>query len=143
MQSRPTQGLKPVSLLQHELLVDVSFGGWVLAVTNNLCRMTDMTELESGPPPAVGAYWINEGDYPALLRIFADGDAMPRIGKERLKIAEEMENGLKAYGHVVMRVRIDPSTFPDWCAVHGTNTGREGRKKLVAAAVVERYDNQT
>jgi hypothetical protein len=24
--------------------------------------------------------------------------------------------GLKAYGHVVMRVRIDPDTFPDWCA---------------------------
>ena len=31
------------------------------------------------------------------------------------KIAEEMESGLKAYGHVVMRVRIDPNTFPD-CA---------------------------
>jgi hypothetical protein len=26
-----------------------------------------MTNLEdSPPPPAVGAYWINEGDYPAL-----------------------------------------------------------------------------
>ena len=62
--------------------------------------------------------------------------------KEWLKIAEEMERGLKAYGHVVMRVHIDPNTFPDWCAAHGTSPGREGRKRFVAAAVTERYGNQ-
>ena len=37
-----------------------------------------MTNLEDRPPPAVGAYWINEEDYPALLKIFADGNKMPR-----------------------------------------------------------------
>ena len=62
-----------------------------------------MTNIEDRPPPAVGAYWINEGDYPALLNIFADSNRMPRTWKEWLKIAEEM-GGLKAYGHVVMRV---------------------------------------
>ena len=70
-----------------------------------------MTNLEDRPPPAVGAYWINEEDYPALLKMFTDGNRMPRTWKEWLKIAEEMERGLKAYGHVVMRVRIDPNTF--------------------------------
>jgi hypothetical protein len=101
-----------------------------------------MTEPEDRPPPAVGAYWIDEEDYPALLKIFADGNALPRTWKEWLKIAVEMEQGLKAYGHVVMRVRIDPNTFSDWCAAHGTSTGREGRKKIVAEAVAERYGNQ-
>ena len=101
-----------------------------------------MTGPEDRPPPAVGAYWIEEQDYPALLKIFADGNAMPRTWKEWLKIAVEMERGLQAYGHVVMRVRIDPNTFSDWCAAHGTSTGREGRKKIVAEAVVERYGNQ-
>ena len=67
-----------------------------------------MADLEDRPPPAVGVYWIDEDDYPALLKIFADGNTMPRTWKEWLKIAEEMETGLKAYGHVVMRVRIDP-----------------------------------
>ena len=38
-------------------------------------------------------------------------------------MAVEMEQGLKAYGHPVMRVRIDPKTFPDWCAAHGTRPG--------------------
>ena len=101
-----------------------------------------MTNPEDRPPPAVGAYWINEEDYPALLRMFADGNRMPRTWKEWLKIAEEMERGLKAYGHVVMRVRIDPNTFPDWCAAHGVNLGAEGRKTFVAAAVFERYGDQ-
>jgi hypothetical protein len=101
-----------------------------------------MTNSEDKPPPAVGAYWIDEGDYPVLVRTFADGNTMPRTWKEWLKIAVEMEQGLKAYGHVVLRVRIDPETFADWCAAHGTNTGREGRKKFVTAAVTERYGNQ-
>jgi hypothetical protein len=105
--------------------------------------MTDMTNLEDRPPPVVGAYWINEEDYPAMLEIFDDGDRMPSTWKEWLKIAEEMERGLKAYGHVVMRVNIDPYTFLDWCAAHGTSPGGGGRKRFIAAAVQERYGNQS
>ena len=102
-----------------------------------------MTSDNDRPPPAVGVYWIDEGDYPAVLAIFADGHKMPRTWKDWLKMAEEMERGLKAYGHPVMRVRIDPGTFPDWCAAHGVSTGGEGRKKFVAAAVAERYGAQS
>ena len=99
--------------------------------------------LETNGKPAVGAFWINEEDYPALLKVFTDGNKMPRTWKEWLKIAEEMERGLKAYGHVVMRVHIDPNTFSEWCAAHDTYPGREGRKRFVAAAVTERYGNQS
>jgi hypothetical protein len=87
-----------------------------------------MTNSEDNPPPAVGAYWIKEEHYPALLRLFDDGDKMPPSWKEWLKMAEEMEQGLKAYGHVVLRVYIEPATFPDWCAAHGTSPGGAGRK---------------
>ena len=73
---------------------------------------------------------------------FDDGVRRHGPGIEWVKIAEEMERGLKAYGHVVMRVQIDPKTFPDWCDAHGTSPGREGRKRFVAAAVTERYGNQ-
>jgi hypothetical protein len=104
--------------------------------------MTGMTDFEIEPPPVVGAYWIKEEDYPALLKLFDDGQKMPATWKEWLKIAEEMEQGLKAYGHVVMRVNIEPNTFSDWCATHGTSPGREGRKRFVAAAVNERYGDQ-
>jgi len=101
-----------------------------------------MTNSENEPPPAVGAYWIKEEDYPALLQLFDDGDKMPPSWKEWLKMAEEMEQGLKAYGHVVLRVYIDPATFQDWCAAHGTSPGSAGRRQFVAAAVTERYGRQ-
>jgi hypothetical protein len=101
-----------------------------------------MSDFSDKPLPAVGAYWIDEADYPALLKIFDDSKMMPRSWREWRKIAEEMEKGLEAYGHVVERVRIDPDTFPDWCATHGTTPGRQGRKMFVAAAVAEKYGDQ-
>ncbi len=94
------------------------------------------------PLPAVGVYWIEEADYPAVRAIFEDGDTLPPAWKDWLKMAEEMKRGLEAYGHPVMKVRIDPKTFPIWCAAHGTTTGRPGRKLFIAAAVKERYGDQ-
>jgi hypothetical protein len=93
--------------------------------------------------PGVGVYWIREDDYAPLLKIFDDASKMPPTWQEWLKMAEEMERGLKAYGHPVMRVTIDLNTFPDWCAAHGVSPGREGRKRFVAEAVTERYGDQT
>ena len=52
-----------------------------------------MTNLDERAPPAVGVYWIKEEDYPTLLKLFGDGDKMPRTWKEWLTIAEEMERG--------------------------------------------------
>lgn len=101
-----------------------------------------MTDSDDRPPPAVGAYWIEEADYPTLLKIFDDGKTMPRDWAAWHKMAIEMEKGLKAYGHVVMRVRIDPATFADWCTAHGTTPGRQGRKLFLAEAVKERYGEQ-
>jgi hypothetical protein len=45
---------------------------------HTIFRMGGMSRPEDKPVPVVGAYWIDEKDYPALLRIFADGDRMPR-----------------------------------------------------------------
>jgi hypothetical protein len=101
-----------------------------------------MTDSDDNPLPAVGVFWIEEADYPAALAMFDDGDTFPPTWAEWLKMAQEMEKGLKAYGHPVMRVRIDPATFPAWCAAHGTTPGRQGRKAFVAAAVKERYGEQ-
>jgi hypothetical protein len=101
-----------------------------------------MTMKEEPLPPAVGVYWIDEDDYPAIRDLFDDGSKMPPTWKEWLKMAEEMKQGLESYGHVVMRVRINPRVFSDWCAVQGIGTGREARKRFVAEAVKERYGDQ-
>ncbi len=101
-----------------------------------------MSNPDDKPLPAVGVYWIREEDYPAVRAMFTDGHKMPPVFADWLKMAVEMENGLKSYGHPVMRVTVDPGTFPGWCAAHGTTPDREGRKRFVAAAVTERYGDQ-
>jgi hypothetical protein len=102
-----------------------------------------MNNSEDKLPPPLGVYWIDEEDYAALQTILEDGSTLPPTWREWHQMAEEMERGLKAYGHPVMRVRIDPRIFPIWCSAHDTNTGREGRKRFVANAVSERYGEQT
>jgi hypothetical protein len=98
-----------------------------------------MIPSDEKPLPGVGVFWIEEADYPAALAIFEDRDTFPRAWAQWCKMAEEMEKGLKAYGHPVIRVRIDPVTFPIWCAAHGTTPSRLGRKAFIAAAVAERF----
>ena len=101
-----------------------------------------MTHSDDNRLPAVGVYWIEQADYPAVRQMFDDGDALPATWAEWLKMAEEMKKGLEAYGHPVMKVRIDPATFPAWCAAHGTAPGRQGRKMFIAEAVKDRYGDQ-
>lgn len=101
-----------------------------------------MTNSDDKPLPAVGVYWIDEVDYDAAVKLFDDGNALPRKWAEWRKMAEEMETGLKAYGHPVMRVRIDPRSFASWCAAQGTTPGRQGRRMFIAAAVKDRYGDQ-
>jgi hypothetical protein len=101
-----------------------------------------MPPEEAAPPPVKGVFWIEESDYTALRSIFDDGDKMPPTWNAWHKMAEEMKRGLEGYGHVVLRVRIDPRTFSDWCAVRGIKSSREGRKQFVAAAVKDRYGDQ-
>jgi hypothetical protein len=94
------------------------------------------------PLPAIGIFWIEEADYPAARKNFDDGASLPPSWTDWRKMAEEMKKGLEAYGHPVMKVRIDPATFPAWCASHGTTPGRQGRRLYVAAAVKERWGEQ-
>jgi hypothetical protein len=102
-----------------------------------------MTHQDDKPLRGVGVYWIDEADYAAVKALFEDGATMPPEWAQWQKMAIEMETGLKAYGHPVMRVRIDPETFAGWCAAHGTTTGRQGRKAYIAEAVFDRWGDQS
>lgn len=102
-----------------------------------------MTQQVDKPLRGVGVYWIDEADYTAAVALFDDGASMPPDWASWQKMAIEMETGLKAYGHPVMRVRIDPGTFGAWCEAHGVTPGRQGRKAFIAEAVLERWGDQT
>ena len=43
-----------------------------------MCYDPWMMDSDEKPLRAVGAYWLDEADYPAALRIFDDGNMLPR-----------------------------------------------------------------
>ena len=102
-----------------------------------------MTHQDDKPLRGVGVYWIDEADYAAVKAVFEDGASLPPDWASWQKMAIEMETGLKAYGHPVMRVRIKPTEFADWCAAQGVTPGRQGRKAFITEAVFERWGDQT
>jgi hypothetical protein len=101
-----------------------------------------MIDFRGYPIRVVGVTWFREEDYPILLTIFEDANKMPRAWKDWLKGAEEMEQRLKADGHTVERVYIDPDTFPGWCRREGVKIAREGRNKFAAVFVAKKYGTQ-
>ena len=78
----------------------------VLAASTNVRkdRRHCMTNPDDEMPPAVGAYWIKVEDYAALRKIFDDGERSPRTWQEWLKVAMEMEQGLRTADAAIDRI---------------------------------------
>ena len=73
--------------------------------------MIGMRQFGRTTASSILSHWTSEVTTRALLQDFWTETGCRPPG--RVEMAEEMESGLKAYGHVVMRVRIDPVTFAD------------------------------
>lgn len=70
-------------------------------------------------PSAVGIGWYTRETYPLCLAIFADAANLPDTFDEWLVKAEQTEKQLRQQGMRVVRVEIDPKTFPSWCSANG------------------------
>lgn len=88
---------------------------------------------------ATGMAWYRLEDYSAILRIMTDSAKLPRTFHEWLMKAEKGEKSLRRDGHIVMRVIIDPKSFPDWCKSRGLNIDAQARIQFANLAVKEAY----
>ena len=70
-------------------------------------------------PSAVGIGWYRPETYDRCLAIFDDASDLPDTFDEWLALAEKTERQLKSQGMKVVRVEIDPDTFPQWCTDEG------------------------
>ena len=68
---------------------------------------------------AVGITWYRPETYQRCLAIFEDSSELPDTFLEWRVRAEEAEKERMSLGLKVVRVEIDPVTFPRWCADHG------------------------
>ncbi len=83
--------------------------------------------MEKSTPFKIGMIWYYREDYDAILRIMNDSHKLPESFDVWLAEAEQGEENLKQDGYTVVRARIDPETFPDWCRSHGRNADLQAR----------------
>ena len=85
----------------------------------------------------VGMVWYRSEDYDAIRRIMADGNIFSTSFLIWRMEAETGEKKLRRNGHTVVRVFIDPETFPDWCRTRGLNIDAKARTTFADGVAYE------
>ena len=100
-------------------------------------RETPMSKKKATAPHATPAQpmlqamvWYKEEHWETLKTLFADADQLPKTYSDWLQRAEEMKAQVQAAGDVVIKVYIDPETFPAWCRHKGLAMDAEARSQL-------------
>jgi hypothetical protein len=71
---------------------------------------------ETDKQPMIKAMvWYKEEHYAQLLSLFDDAELLPLTYQHWLSRAEEKKAEVEAGGNQVIKVFIDPETFPEWC----------------------------
>ena len=66
-------------------------------------------------PTLQAMVWYKEEHYAELLTMFDDAELLPPTYQHWLARAEEKKTEVEAGGDQVIKVFIDPETFPEWC----------------------------
>ncbi len=74
--------------------------------------------------------WYKEEDWNALLTLFTDAHLLPKTYADWLKRAEDKADAVQKSGNTVVKVFIDPVTFPEWCKQKGKELDAEARTQL-------------
>lgn len=81
-------------------------------------------------PTLQAMVWYREEHYARLLELFDDAELLPPTYTHWLARAEEKKAEVEAAGDQVMKVFIDPETFPAWCEQKGVPKDAEARTQL-------------
>ncbi len=104
-------------------------------------KMTKNQQQESPQPdhqPSVQALiWYKEEHWETLKEMFTDGDMLPLTYADWHKRAEAMKTEIQASGDAVIKVFIDPVTFPEWCEKKGLSMNSEARSQLAIEVAQE------
>ena len=94
-------------------------------------QMKKKREEKTRQQPTLQALvWYKEEHYKELLELFPDRDRMPRTYQDWLVRAEELVRSIQAEGDTVVKVFIDPVTFPEWCRKKGVEPDAEARTRM-------------
>lgn len=92
--------------------------------------MTNKNESTNQEPSIQAMVWYKEEDWDTLMGLFSDSHLLPKNYSDWLTKAEEMVKKVEGSGDVVMKVFIDPVTFPAWCQEKGKEMDSHARTEL-------------
>lgn len=95
--------------------------------------------MNQRPVTVIGMVWYKPEDYDAVLGIVADRNNFSASFHEWRMKAETGEKQQRRDGHFVVRVFIDPKTFPDWCRARGLSIDAKARNQFAAEAAKNAY----
>lgn len=99
----------------------------------NQKKKKESTKTENPPtqqPSVQAMVWYKEDDWDTLKEMFDDADMLPKTYDDWLVRAEEMKEKVQEQGDMVIKVFIDPQTFPEWCQSKGLPMNAEARSQL-------------
>jgi hypothetical protein len=92
--------------------------------------MTQANNSDKQSPAIQAMVWYKEEDWDTLMKLFTDSHLLPKNYADWLVRAEEMVEKVKESGDMVMKVYIDPETFPAWCKEKGKEMDMNARTEL-------------
>ncbi|PHR25257.1 MAG: hypothetical protein COA36_14300 [Desulfotalea sp.] len=97
--------------------------------------MKAQEKAQNHQPMLRALVWYKEEDYETLLTIFDDVKLLPRTFADWFARAEEKRIELETAGDQVIKVFIDPETFPEWCASKNLPKDAKSRSQLALEVV--------
>jgi len=87
-------------------------------------------EAPARAPMIQAMVWYKEEHYEELLTLFADTHLLPLTYQDWLTRAEEKKTEVETNGNQVIKVFIDPETFPEWCKKKNLPMDANSRSQL-------------
>lgn len=107
------------------------------ALAGSSKTLAKMKEKQAGkvepaqrPPTLQAMVWYKEEHYQQLLALFDDAELLPKTYADWLTRAEAKKTEVEAAGDQVMKVFIDPETFPEWCEKKNLSKDANARAEL-------------
>jgi hypothetical protein len=90
----------------------------------------EIKETAQQQPMVQAMVWYRQEHWQALRDMFADTHLLPLTYEDWLQRAESKKTEIQAAGDRVIKVYIDPETFPQWCRDKGLTMDAEARARL-------------
>lgn len=92
--------------------------------------MSEKNSPDTHEPSIQAMVWYKEEHWDTLMKLFSDSHLLPKNYADWLLRAEKMLKKVEDGGDVVIKVFIDPETFPAWCKEKGTEMDSNARADL-------------